>query len=104
MSKYLFVYHGGKMPETKEAQAASMDQWGKWFSGLGDAVVDGGNPVGKSITVMGDKSVVDHGGANPASGYSVVQGDSLEAALTMAKGCPILQHGGNVEVAPIIDM
>jgi hypothetical protein len=104
MTKFLFVYHGGGVPQSKQEQARLMDLWGKWFSGLGTAVVDGGNPVGKSATVMSDKSVVAHGGANPASGYSIVQADTLEAALAMAKGCPILANSGSVEVAPIVDM
>ena len=104
MAKFLYVYHGGGMPETKEEQARAMDLWGKWFSGLGAAIVDGGNPVGKSSTVLSDKSVASNGGANPASGYTIVQADTLEAALTMAKGCPILQHNGSVEVAAIVDM
>jgi hypothetical protein len=104
MTKFLYVYHGGGMPETKEEQARAMDLWGKWFAGMGAAIVDGGNPVGKSSTVLGDKSVVGNGGANPSSGYSIVQAETLEDALTMAKGCPILLHKGSVEVAPIIDM
>lgn len=105
MTKFLFVYHGGGgMPQDKATAARAMDQWGKWFSGMGHAIVDGGNPVGKSSTVLSDKSVVANGGANPASGYSVIQADSLEAALALAKGCPILANNGSVEVAPIVDM
>lgn len=104
MTKFLFVYHGGVIPETKEAQAQVMDMWGRWFAGMGAAVVDGGNPVGRSATVLADKSVVAHGGANPTTGYSIVQAESLEAALVMAKGCPILAGNGSVEVAPLIDM
>lgn len=104
MTKFLFVYHGGGAPASPEEQARVMDQWGRWFGGMGAAVVDGGNPVGKSATVQSNGSVVPHGGANPASGYSIVQADSLDAALAHAKGCPLLQAGGSVEVAPIIDM
>ncbi len=104
MTKYLFVYHGGSMPATPEEQAQVMNQWGQWFGGMGAAVVDGGNPVGQSHTVQGNGSVAANGGANPASGYSIVQADSLQGALALAKGCPILQGGGSVEVAPVIDM
>lgn len=104
MTKFLFVYHGGSVPSTPAEQARVMDLWGKWFGGMGAAVVDGGNPVGQSSTVQANGSVVANGGANPASGYTVVQAASLDAALALAKGCPILQGGGSVEVAPIIDM
>ena len=51
MPKYVLAYHGGSMPETKEEQAEVMEEWGAWMGGLGDALVDPGNPVGQSSTV-----------------------------------------------------
>ena len=104
MAKYVFIYHGGKMPETQEEGEKVMAQWMSWLAGMGEAVVDGGNPVGMSSTVHSDGSVTSDGGANPTSGYSLVQADSLDAALALAKGCPILQAEGTVEVAEAIDM
>ena len=104
MTKFLFVYHGGSVPSTPAEQARVMDLWGKWFGSIGASVVDGGNPVGMSRTVLANGSVVNNGGANPASGYTIVKADSHDAAVALAKGCPILQGGGSVEVAPIIDM
>ncbi|MDH3688758.1 MAG: hypothetical protein OEU36_04670 [Gammaproteobacteria bacterium] len=104
MAKYLFVYHGGSKPESQEEIAKVMDAWGQWFGSMGSAVVDGGNPVGMSSTVQSGGSVVSNGGANPASGYSLVEASSLDDALGKAKGCPILSVGGSVEVAEAIDM
>ena len=104
MAKYLYVYHGGKHPETEEEVAAVMDAWGQWFGSMGSAVVDGGNPVGMSSTVQSDGSVANNGGANPVSGYSLVESSDLDDALTKAKACPILSAGGSVEVAEAIDM
>ncbi|NKC13448.1 MAG: hypothetical protein GKR94_15020 [Gammaproteobacteria bacterium] len=104
MAKYIFVYHGGKMPETQEEGERVMAQWTAWLGGMGDAVADDGNPVGPSSTVNSDGSVTGDGGANPASGYSLINADSMEQALEMAKGCPVLEAGGSVEVAQTIDM
>ncbi len=104
MAKYLFVYHGGSMPETEEQQVAEMDAWGQWFGAMGSAVVDGGNPVGLSSTVQSDGSVVSDGGANPASGYSLIEASDVEDAIAKAKGCPALASGGSVELAEAIDM
>jgi len=104
MSKYLFVYHGGTDPETEEEVAKVMDAWGQWFGTLGAAVIDGGNPVGESSTVNSDKTVTDHGGDNPASGYSLIEASDLDDALAKAKGCPILAAAGSVEVAEAFDM
>ena len=104
MAKYLFLYHGGKHPESDEEVKRVLDAWGQWFGSMGAAVVDGGNPVGKSSTVNPDGSVADNGGSNPASGYSLVEAGDLDDALTKARGCPILEAGGTVEVAEALDM
>ncbi|MEX0345819.1 MAG: YciI family protein [Rhizobiaceae bacterium] len=102
MAKFIFAYHGGKMPETPEEGQQVMAAWQAWFAGLGNAVIDGGNPAGMSKTVTSG-GVEDGGGANPISGYSLVEADSIDAACEMAKGCPILDHG-SVEVAEAMDM
>ncbi len=104
MAKYLYVYHGGSMPETDAAKAKEMDAWGQWMGGMGSAIVDGGHPVGKSSTVNSDGSVSDNGGSNPTSGYTLVEAATLKDALAHAKACPILAAGGSVEVAEAIDM
>ena len=37
-----------------------------------------------------------------ALGYFVVSASSLEQATDLAKGCPVLQSGGTVEVRPVM--
>jgi hypothetical protein len=37
-------------------------------------------------------------------GYTIVKTDSLEDAIELAKGCPVLLMGGNVEVRGITEM
>lgn len=104
MAKYLFIYHGGSHPETEAEVKEVMDAWGAWLGAMGSAVIDGGNPVGKSSTVHPDGSVKDNGGANPVSGYGLFEASGLKDALAKAKGCPILTAGGSIEVAEAIDM
>ena len=104
MAKYLFVYHGGGVPATDEERAQVMDKWGQWFGSMGSAVIDGGNPVGKSSTVQSNGSLVDDGGANPASGFSLIEASDLDDAAAKAKGCPILGAGGSVEITEAFDM
>lgn len=104
MAKYLFVYHGGEKPKSDEEVAKVMDAWGQWFASMGSDVIDGGNPVGMSTTVASDGSVIDNGGANPASGYSLIEASSHDDAVSKAKGCPLLASGGSVELAEAFDM
>jgi len=103
MPKYLLAYHGGAMPESEEQVAKVMAAWESWYGELGAAIVDGGNPtsVAKTVTAEG---VTDGGGANPVTGYTLLNADSLELAAKLAQGCPILDSGGTVEVAETIDM
>ena len=104
MAKYLFVYHGGDHPETEAEVKEVLDAWGAWMGSMGAAVIDGGNPVGKSSTVNSDGSVIDNGGSNPASGYGLFEAPDLDDALAKAKGCPRRAAGGSIEVAQAIDM
>ena len=104
MPKFIFAYHGGGRPETPEEGAEVMAKWQAWLGGMGEKCVDMGAPVGMSQTVSAD-GVADNGGANPLSGFSIVEAADATEASEMAKGCPILEGGmGTVEVAPIMEM
>ncbi|HXN01250.1 MAG TPA: hypothetical protein VN973_05095 [Candidatus Dormibacteraeota bacterium] len=91
------------MAQDEAARNKIMADWGKWFQDLGPALVDGGNPVMRAKTLSSKGAVSDGGGQNPVSGYSVVKADSLDAAVKLAKGCPVLVGGGTIEVAETID-
>jgi hypothetical protein len=104
MANYLLAYHGGGgMAQDEAARSQLMAQWGKWFQDLGAALVDGGNPVMRARTLSSKGSVSEGGGQNPVSGYSVIKADSLDAAVKLAQGCPVLSGGGSIEVAETIN-
>ena len=104
MAKYIYVYHGGRTPESDEEMARVLGEWQNWFAQLGERVVDAGGPVGLSATVHGDGNITAEGGANPVSGYSFIDADDDEQAAELARGCPILRENGSVEVAPVMAM
>jgi len=104
MTKYVLLYTGGsEMPETQEEIDAAMAAWGGWFESMGAAVVDGGNPTGAVKTISAGGAVSD-GGATGIGGYSLINADSHDAAVALAKGCPVLAGGGGVEVHEAIEM
>lgn len=104
MAKFMLIYHGGARPETREEGEKVMAAWEAWMGGIGAGLVDGGNPAGMSKTVTAH-GVEDNGGANPVSGYSLINAVDMDAAVAIAKGCPILEGGqGTVEVAEALDM
>jgi hypothetical protein len=103
MANYLLAYHGGKMADTKDAQAKVMAAWGAWMAKLGPNLIDGGNPVSKASTIDSKGAVSAGAGANPVSGYSIIKADSLDAAVGLAKECPVLQGGASIEVCETFD-
>ena len=96
MAKFLYLYSAGQMADTPEAQEEQMQAWTVWFGSLGDSVVDMGNPFGAGTTVTNGGS--RDGATSKLGGYSIINAESLDEAATNAKGCPVLQSGGSVEV------
>lgn len=97
MANYVLVFKGGGVPETEAEQKQVMDEWTSWFTTLGPAVVDAGNPFGGSMSVAADGTVTE-GAASQLTGYTILAADDLAAATEMAKGCPIVTSGGSMEV------
>lgn len=104
MANYVFAYSGGNGVAADEAERnAQMAKWGQWFGQLGPAIVDGGAPTGTGKTVGAGGSVSD-GGSRGLTGYSIVSAGSLDSAVELAKGCPVLEVGGAVDVYEAIAM
>jgi len=97
MANFLLTFHGGSMPETKEEQDQVMTAWTGWFGALGDALVDGGNPISRARAISPDGSVMD--ATSAPTGYSILRAADLDAAVALAKGCPVLTGGATVLVA-----
>ena len=101
MAKYLLLYGGGSMPETEAEMAAVTKAWTDWFTELGPAVVDAGNPFNAdSKTISTGPTITD--AKATASGYSVIQADSLDEAIGWASQIPSLPRGDAVEVRPVM--
>ena len=97
--KYLLVYYGGGMPEGAAAQARVLKQWESWFGKVGQAMVDGGNPMSGAVNkIRADGSVAKGAIGKRATGYSIIEAAGLDRATKMAKGCPILKSGGEIAV------
>jgi hypothetical protein len=104
MGNYVFAYSGGKGVAADEAERnEQMARWSEWFGELGPAVVDGGAATGAARPVGPDASVSD-GGSRGMTGYSIVSSDTLDSAVELAKGCPVLEIGGAVDVYEAIAM
>lgn len=84
MGKYVFIYYQGK-----DEMGGTAEEWGKWFGGLGDKLVDGGNPFaegGQAVRQSGKMPVQD----KSVTGYSIVKAADMDEATKLAKGCPLM--------------
>jgi hypothetical protein len=110
MAKFLFVYRGDGVAESKmtpDEMQQMMQKWGAWIGEAmakgwmiepGDALTMEGRVV-KASKVVTDGPFVES--KEIVGGYSIVQADTIDAAAELAKGCPGLLTGGNVEVRPL---
>jgi hypothetical protein len=102
MTKFLLSYHGGDAPKDQAEGDAVMKAWTDWMGGLGKALLDPGNPTTTAKTVAASGKVSDGGGANPVTGWSVIEAKDMDAAVKVAKGCPQLKSNGSIEVSEIM--
>ncbi|MDR3577889.1 MAG: hypothetical protein P4L50_28835 [Anaerolineaceae bacterium] len=99
MNNYLLLYSGGSMPANESEVKAVTHEWEVWFGKLGGDLVDAGNPFTPGAKAIGnDGKVSDVPMSSMASGYSVIKADSLDSAVALAKGCPVLKGGARISV------
>jgi hypothetical protein len=110
MKDYLLIYRadfsfmGTRTPE--EAQA-NTKRWMDWIGSIAaqNKLTDRGNRLDSSGKVLKADNLVTNGPyaeiKETIGGYSIIKADSYEAAIELAKGCPVLTMGGNVEVREI---
>lgn len=103
MPKYMLTYIGGNQPSTAEEGKAHFAKYMSWLQELGDSALSPANPLKQSVLVNPDGSVTEESATN-MSGFTLITADSLEAAVNVAKRCPFLEIGGQLEVSEIVDM
>ena len=100
-------WHKGLSPEQMQRVA---DQWMAWFKRLteqGKAVA--GNPLereGKIVSGKNGRVVADGPFAESKEaigGYFLLKVNSLDEAVAIAKECPGLSYGAQVEVRPVME-
>jgi len=111
MADYLFLYRGGQRGNSPEEGEQIMQKWMNWFKDLGASgnLKDGGQPLEDEGKVVSSKGgpVTDGPYAEAkdlVGGYTLIEAGSLDRAAELARGCPILERGGRVEVRPIMNM
>jgi hypothetical protein len=103
MARYVIVYLGGNQPSTPEEGQKHFAKYKEWLASLGNKAVSPANPLKDTKTVKSNGSVTN-GGTTTMSGYTIIEADSMEAALKVSKACPFLEIGGTLEVSELMQM
>jgi hypothetical protein len=112
MTKFLFIYRSDK--DTFDTLAPEVIQrfnqkWQTWrVEGSEQGwMLDASKALKTEGRVVSDVNIVTDGplveGNDVVRGYVAVEADTLDTATELAKGCPVLQHGGRVEVRPFFE-
>lgn len=103
MSKFVIVYLGGEQPSSPEKGQKHMAKYREWLASLGDKAVSPANPFKNTHIVNADGSV-NAGSGTTMSGFTIIEADSMEEALSIAKACPFLEIKGSLEVSELMTM
>ena len=111
MKEFLLIFRNEKnesgVTPTAEQMQAMLMQWKTWISGIAKQ----GNYSGTNRLLSEGKTikpgkVISDGPhmevKEMIGGYLLVKANSLDEAVEMAKDCPGLNYGGNVEVRAVM--
>ena len=110
MKDFLLVYRAdyNTMPKrSPEEMQAMTKRWMDWMGGIAaqNKLIDRGNRLVPSGKVLKAGNIIADGPYTEIKesilGYSLIKAGSVEEATDLAKGCPVLTFGGNVEVREI---
>lgn len=113
MNKYLLNFWNTVQSEDAFANISAEDiqaevqKWNHWIGTIAAQgkliATEGLHPVGK--TISGSKHLITDGpfteGKEIIGGFLLLTADSIEEAIEHAKGCPIFENEGRVEVRQV---
>ena len=108
MSEFVFLYRGGEAGRSPDQMQQTMQKWMAWFKDLAEKghIKDRGQPLERAgKLVQGKRKTVTDGPFAEAKdligGFTLIEARDLDHAVELAKGCPIFEVDGGVEVRPI---
>jgi hypothetical protein len=110
MKEFLLVFRADykTLPKASpEEMQANTQKWMNWVAGIAaqGKLSDRGNRLVPTGKVVKSDGLISDGPYTEIKesimGYTLVKADSLDDATSLAKGCPIVNFGGNVEVREI---
>ena len=114
MKEFLLVFRrdlvSKEVQQSPEQMQAMMKPWQDWMGSLAaqNKLANSGNRLATEGRVVKPNGLVTNGPfveiKEGIGGYIIVKTNTIEDAIELAKGCPILMIGGNVEVRQTVAM
>lgn len=112
MKDYLLLIRGGdaRMEDLSEQEVAEhMEQWGKYMGNLAESGnLAGGLPLAQDGRIVATnetkEGVVSSDNGETVGGYLMLKANDYNHAVKLAKGCPVFEHNGNIEIREIMPM
>lgn len=112
MKEFVLVFRDSNNPDFKpspEQMQEVLSAWMNWMGGMAaqNKLADRGSRLSvTSAKTVKPNNVVTDGPYMEIkefiNGYTIVKTANIDEAVDLAKGCPILKIGGNVEVRAIV--
>mgnify|MGYP000167719616 CR=1 FL=1 len=111
MKDFMMLFHSEPDPNmqpTPEEIQAEVQEWVEWIEGIGakGKLKNPGEALGfEGKTLNADGSVTDGPYAELkeiVGGFIVVSTETIDEAIELAQGCPVLKVGGKVEVRDVM--
>jgi hypothetical protein len=112
MASFLYIFRGGRDQElSPQEMQKNMQKWADWIQALTKTGnFKAGEPLERSggKVLKGKKKLVSDGpyaeAKDVVGGYLLVTAKNLDEATELARGCPIFESEGSVEVRAIQQM
>ena len=114
MNEFVLIFRTDYLPEVKfspDEMQSVMQQWQNWMGSIAaqNKLVNTGNRLGSNGATLKPGNVITNGPyaeiKEIITGYIVIRAESIDDAIEMAKGCPlVVGGGGQVEIRNIIPM
>ncbi|AWH84546.1 transcription initiation protein [Flavobacterium album] len=112
MKDFVLIFRSNDDPAQRpspEQMQQAFAKWMDWMAGIAaqNKMVDRGNRLSPAnVKVVAPGNVVTDGPYTEIkefiSGYTIIKSHTIDEAVEIAKGCPIFEFGGRVEVRAVI--
>ena len=110
MKEFLLIFRNDlkvRSSFSPEEMQATTKKWMDWMGGIAvqNKLLNRGNRLASTGKIVKPNNVITDGPYSEikesVGGYTIIKTDSYNEAVEIAKGCPVLALGGNVEIREI---